>query len=219
MRSRWPVIAALILTACQSGTSDRRARAAPAAGSAARADEGAAERAAPGAPAPSGGLDLGTGVAPGATAASCAPVTPFQRAGTATVMVHGDGIDVPMTRGPAVCGALHTSATRRFTPGDGTLYRACLPDGSSFAISADIELPGGKVDPTFKYEAYKKTGPLLEYTRPGVGTYNQRDPIGDGDVLTLGYEHESADATIVLAWPSKPDRQLMVTAQFTCPPP
>lgn len=165
---------------------------------------------------PAPAVDPGTGM--GATGATCVPVAPHQRPGKATVTVTGDGVDQRMTDGPAVCGALHTVATRRFAVGDGTLYRACLPDGSSLAISADVALVG-KVDPTFVYADYKKTGPLIEYTRPGVGTYNQRDPIGDGDALTITPERDGATTTITLVWPSKADRQVAVTATFACDPP
>lgn len=172
--------------------------------------------AAPAAP-PSGAADPGTGLAPGATAASCTPAAPHQRPGTATVTVVGDGVELRMTDGPAVCGALHLVETKRFQIGDGTLFRACLPDGSSFAVSADVALTGN-VDPRFKYENYKKTGPLLEYTRPGVGTYNQREE-PDGDKLFIEYDRSAATVTTTVQWPSKADRTIAVTARFTCAPP
>lgn len=210
---RIPVLA-LVATcawvACKSDDQPRRAVGAPPPPSA------------PATPPPAA-VDPGTGLAAGAgsavgTRATCIPVSPHQRPGKATITVVGDGVEQRMTDGPAVCGALHTVATKRFAIGDGTLYRACLPDGSSFAISADVAL-AGKVDPTFVYADYKKTGPLLEYTRPGVGTYNQRDPIGDGDALTITPERDGATATITLVWPSKADRQVAVTATFVCDPP
>lgn len=208
MRTAIGLTCALALLACKSDDKPR-----PAVG------RGAAPTpAAPTPAAPAAAIDPGTGMAAGATAASCIPAAPHQRPGKATVTIAGDGVDQAMTAGPAVCGALHTVATRRFAVGDGTLYRACLPDGSSFAISSDVALTG-HVDPTFKYENYKKTGPLLEYTRPGVGTYNQRDPIGETDKLFIEYDGSAATATIVLQWPSKADRQLTVTAAFTCDPP
>jgi hypothetical protein len=194
---------ALALAACKSDDKPRAA-----------IDRGPAAAA----PAPTAAIDPGTGMAAGATAASCVPAAPHQRPGKATITIAGDGIDQAMTAGPAVCGALHTVATKRFAVGDGTLYRACLPDGSSFAISSDVALTG-HVDPTFKYENYKKTGPLLEYTRPDVGTYNQRDPVGEGDKLFIEYDGSAATTTVVLQWPSKPDRQLTVTATVTCDPP
>lgn len=200
------VIATSAFVACSSDPPKRRAASAPPPPSA------------PVVAPPTAAVDPGTGVANGGGAATCVPVSPHQRPGKATISVTGDGIDQRMTDGPAVCGALHTVATKRFAIGDGTLYRACLPDGSSFAISADVAL-AGKVDPTFVYADYKKTGPLLEYTRPGVGTYNQRDPIGDGDALTITPERDGATTTITLVWPSKADRQVAVTATFVCDPP
>ena len=203
MRTAIGLTCALALVACKSDDK-------PGAG----VGRGAAPRPAP----PAAAVDPGTGMAAGATAASCIPVAPHQRPGKATVTITGDGVDQAVTAGPAVCGALHTVATKRFAVGDGTLYRACLADGSSFAISSDVALTGN-VDPTFKYENYKKTGPLLEYTRPGVGTYNQRDPIGDGDKLFIEHDGSAATTTVVLQWPSKPDRQLTVTAKVSCDPP
>lgn len=167
--------------------------------------------------APTAAADPGTGMAPGGAAASCTPAAPHQRPGTATISVEGDGVTLAMTDGPAVCGALHLTETRRFQIGDGTLYRACLPDGSSFAISSDVALTGN-VDPRFKYENYKKTGPLLEYTRPGVGTYNQRDE-PDGDKLFIEYDRSAATVTTIVQWPSKPDRRVTVSASFRCDPP
>jgi hypothetical protein len=169
-------------------------------------------------PATSPTMDPGTGLAAGASAASCTPAAPFQRPGTASVTVLGDGIDLAVTDAPAMCGALHTTASKRFAVGDGTLFRACLPDGSSFAISSDVAL-AGNVNPRFVYENYKKTGPLLEYSRPGIGTYNQRDEPTDNDKLFIAFDRSAATAAIVVAWPSKTARQVTVTASFVCDPP
>src|SRR5690348_5077186 len=53
-----------------------------------------------------------------AAVAGCTPVEPHQRSGKATVSVVGDGLDVHDVVAPAICGALHTEATRRFAVGD-----------------------------------------------------------------------------------------------------
>ncbi len=116
---------------------------------------------------------------------------------------------------PALCGAFHTTATNRFAVGDGTLFRACFPDGSTLSISADVLLIG-KLRPLFVYADYKKTGPLVEYAVPGKGTYNQRDEPTDTDTLMIEYDWSKVSLSIGLPWPSKRDRVVQVTATWDC---
>jgi hypothetical protein len=145
---------------------------------------------------------------------ACAPVAPHQRAAKATVQLTGD-VNQPTVELPAICGALHTAATNRFKVGDGTLFRACLPDGSTLSISADVLLVG-KPRPVFVYADYKKTGPLVELARPGVGTYNQRDEPTDADKLDIAFDWSRVTLDIDLPWPSKKDRVVHATATWDC---
>ena len=54
----------------------------------------------------------------------------------------------------------------------------------------------GKVKPIFTYADYKKTGPLVELNRVGVGTYNQRDEPGDTDVLDIAFDWSKVTLSI-----------------------
>ncbi|MEZ4362331.1 MAG: hypothetical protein R3B48_19235 [Kofleriaceae bacterium] len=138
-----------------------------------------------------------------------------QRAGTATIALRGDGLDERHERVPALCGGLHTEATKRFAVGDGTLFRACLPGGARVQISADVAL-SGPVSTEFTYENYKKTGPLIELYRPDAGTYNQRDVPTAEDKLTIAFDWSTVELAVAVQWPSKPERLVQVTAQFDC---
>ncbi len=167
----------------------------------------------------------GTATAPTAPAApvaampasvpGCMPVAPHQRAGRATLTIVGDGLDVHDVVAPAICGALHLEATRRFAVGDGTQFKACLPDGNAFSITADVVLTGPQ-QVTFKYEDYKKKTALLELAVAGKGTYNQRDEPTDADKLTIAYDWHTAEAHVDVVWPSKKDRVVRVDAVFDC---
>ncbi len=150
-----------------------------------------------------------------ASVPGCMPVEPHQRAGRATVTIVGDGLDVHDVVAPALCGALHLEATRRFAVGDGTQFKACLPDGNAFSITADVVLTGPQ-QVTFKYEDYKKKTALLELAVAGKGTYNQRDEPTDADKLTIAYDWHTAEAHVDVVWPSKKDRVVRVDAVFDC---
>lgn len=150
-----------------------------------------------------------------APVAGCMPVAPHQRAGRATLTIVGDGLDVHDVVAPAICGALHLEATRRFAVGDGTQFKACLPDGNAFSITADVVLTGPQ-QVTFKYEDYKKKTALLELAVAGKGTYNQRDEPTDADKLTIAYDWHTAEAHVDVVWPSKKDRVVRVDAVFDC---
>ena len=150
-----------------------------------------------------------------ASVEGCVPILPHQHAGQATLTVVGDGQDVRDLIVPAVCGALHTEATRRFAVGDGTLFKACLPGGVAFSISADVALTGPQ-SVTFVYEDYKKKTALLELAVAGKGTYNQRDEPTDADSLTIAYDWHTAEAHVDVEWPSKKDRVVRVDAAFDC---
>ncbi len=150
-----------------------------------------------------------------ASVEGCVPVEPSQHAGKATLTVVGDGQDVHDLVVPAVCGALHTEATRRFAVGDGTLFKACLPGGVAFSITADVALTGPQ-SVTFVYDDYKKKTALLELAVAGKGTYNQRDEPTDADSLTIAYDWHTALAHVDVVWPSKKDRVVRVDAAFDC---
>jgi hypothetical protein len=145
---------------------------------------------------------------------ACNPVEPQQRAATAHVLLTGDVSQAPVDM-PAICGALHTTKTNRFEVGDVTLFRACFPDGSTLSISADVVL-AGKVKPQFVHKDYKKTGPLVELNRAGVGTYNQRDEPTDADTLDIAFDWSKVSLSIDLPWPSKLDRVVHVEATWDC---
>ena len=151
----------------------------------------------------------------GGAGSECAPFEPHQRAALATVSVVGDGLDVRDVVAPALCGALHTEATRRFAVGDGTLFKACLPDGLVVSISADVALTGPQ-RVTFEYADYMKKTALIELKREGQGTYNQRDAPTAKDSLTIAYDWHSAEAHVDLVWPSKQDRVVRIDAVFDC---
>ncbi|HUQ05253.1 MAG TPA: hypothetical protein VM261_22270 [Kofleriaceae bacterium] len=144
----------------------------------------------------------------------CNPVEPQQRAATAQVQLSGDVTNAPVDL-PAICGAFHTVKTNRFEVGDGTLFRACFPDGSTLSISSDVVI-AGKVKPLFVVKDYKKTGPLVELNRAGVGTYNQRDEPTDADQLDIAFDWSKVMLSIDLPWPSKLDRVVHVEATFDC---
>jgi hypothetical protein len=193
---------------------------APVAGNAAGAGSAAVAGNAAGAgsaPVAGGAAQAGAGSAAPmpASVAGCTPIEPHQRAGRATITVVGDGLEVRDVIAPAICGAFHTEATKRFAVGDGTLFKACLPDGLTFSISSDVVLTG-KQTVTFTYEDYKKKTALLEVSRVGVGTYNQRDEPTDKDQLFIGYDWHEANAHVDLVWPSNKDRVLRVDAVFDC---
>lgn len=145
---------------------------------------------------------------------ACQPVEPHQRGANAVVTLTGE-VTQSEARVPALCGAFHTAATNRFAVGDGTLFRACLPDGNMLTISSDVLLVG-KVKPLFVYKDYKKTGPLVELNRAGVGTYNQRDEPADTDTLDIAFDWSKVTLSIDLVWPSKTDRVVHVTATWDC---
>ncbi|MBP6835992.1 MAG: hypothetical protein KBG28_06110 [Kofleriaceae bacterium] len=170
-------------------------------------------------------LAAGTWASKGCTPAAVAG----QRVGRATVELRGDGVDVS-AEVPALCGGLHEKATNRFAVGDGTLVRACLPDGSILQISADVAL-SGPVGTTYRYENYRAVGPLIELYRAGVGTYNQRDdgPVRPGETviddpaLTLGAGLADATLRVSLQWPGHkpvgPRRIVNARATWACPLP
>lgn len=160
------------------------------------------------------GSGSGSGSNAGPVPPACTPVEPQQRAAHATVELSGDVVQSAVTV-PAICGAFHTAATKRFAVGDGTLFRACLADGSTLSISADVLLVG-KVKPLFTYADYKKTGPLVELNRPGVGTYNQRSEPSDADTLDIAFDWSKVTLSIDLPWPSKLDRVVHAVANFDC---
>lgn len=140
-----------------------------------------------------------------------------QRAGYADLQLEGEGLGEKHTNIPALCGALHTAATRRFAVGDGTLFRACIPGGARFQISADVVL-SGPVSPTFVHDGSKKTGPLIELYRPELGTYNQRDVPGENDKLMIAFDWSTVETEVDVVWPSKKDRVIRVSASFRCGP-
>ena len=150
-----------------------------------------------------------------APVAGCTPVAPHQHPGKATITAVGDGVEVRGLVAPAICGALHLEATRRFAVGDGTLFKACLPDGNTFSISADVPLTGPQ-KLTFTYQDYKKTSALVELAVAGKGTYNQRDEPTEQDALTIAYDWSTAEAHVDVVWPSKKDRVVRVDAVFDC---
>lgn len=150
-----------------------------------------------------------------APVAGCTPVAPHQRSGKATITARGDGVDVANVVAPAICGALHTEATRRFAVGDGTLFKACLPTGEAFSISADVALTGPQ-KLTFTYEDYRKKSALVELSVAGKGTYNQKDEPTDADTLTIASDRATAEAHVDVVWPSKKDRVVHVDAVFDC---
>jgi hypothetical protein len=157
----------------------------------------------------------GSAAAMPASVAGCTPVAPHQRAGKATITAVGDGVDVRDVVAPAICGALHIEATRRFAVGDGTQFKACLPGGQTFSISADVALTGPQ-KLTFTYEDYKKKSALVELAVAGKGTYNQRDEPTERDTLTIAYDWATAEAHVDVVWPSKRDRVVRVDALFDC---
>jgi hypothetical protein len=140
-----------------------------------------------------------------------------QRVGFADVTLEGDGVKEQHTHVAALCGVFYTAATatKRFAAGDGTLFRACLPEGGRLQISSDVAL-SGPVSTEFTYENYKKTGALIELYRPSVGTYNQRDVPGEDDKLTIAFDWSTVDTGVSVQWPSKKDRLIRVTAHFDC---
>jgi hypothetical protein len=138
--------------------------------------------------------------------------------GKATVTAKGDGIEVS-SEAPAICGGYHQVATKRFAVGDGTLFRACLADGSVLQISSDVRLIG-RVNPQFEYMNLKRTGPLIEWFKPNVGAYNQRDVIDEKDTLVIDPSWKIVDLAITLHWPAQKkgelERLVEVTAHFDC---
>lgn len=138
-----------------------------------------------------------------------------QRAGYADIQLEGDGLGEKHTNLPALCGALHTAATKRFAVGDGTLFRACIPGGARFQISADVAL-SGPVSTEFVHDGSKKTGPLIELYRPELGTYNQRDVPGENDKLVIAFDWSTVETEVDVVWPSKKDRVVRVSATFRC---
>lgn len=138
-----------------------------------------------------------------------------QRAGYAKLTLDGDGLGEMHDNIPALCGALHTAATKRFAVGDGTLFRVCIPGGGRFQISSDVVL-SGPLSTEFTYENYKKTGPLIELYRPEVGTYNQRDTPAEHDKLDVAFDWSTVAAELDLVWPSKKDRVVHVKAHIDC---
>lgn len=151
-----------------------------------------------------------------------------QRTGKATVTLRGDGVDFT-GEVPAMCGGLHVEATKRFAVGDGTLFRACLSDGSVMQVSADVPLTG-TVNTEFRYENYKNVGPLIEFFRHDVGTYNQREgnaeqrageTIEEHPSLVIDGERTTADLKISLQWPAYkkvgPNRIINANVHWECP--
>ncbi|HPH67325.1 MAG TPA: hypothetical protein PLF40_16330 [Kofleriaceae bacterium] len=151
-----------------------------------------------------------------------------QRIGKANVTLHGDGVDFTGDV-PALCGGLHSEATKRFAVGDGTLFRACLNDGSVVQVSADVPLTG-TVNTEFRYENYKNVGPLIEFFRHDVGTYNQREANAEqraGETieaqpsLVIDGERTTADLRISLQWPAYkkvgPNRIINANVHWECP--
>lgn len=150
--------------------------------------------------------------------AACEPSTApaaKQRAGYADLTLEGDGLGEKHTNLPALCGALHTEATKRFAVGDGTLFRVCIPGGARFQISADVVL-SGPVSTEFVHDGTKKTGPLIELYRPDLGTYNQRDVPGESDKLVIAFDWSTVETEVDVVWPSKKDRAIRVAATFRC---
>jgi hypothetical protein len=160
---------------------------------------------------------------------TCTPdAAASQRVGKATVTLHGDGVDFTGDV-PAMCGGLHVEATKRFAVGDGTLFRACLSDGSVVQVSADVPLTG-TVNTEFRYENYKNVGPLIEYFRHDVGTYNQREAnaavrpgetVEEHPSLVIDGERTTADLKISLQWPAYkqvgPERIINANVHWECP--
>lgn len=202
------LVLALVIAGCK-GTSDDTSKRAAAGGP--------ATPNAPAAPsAPSVPTTAGSGAAAmPASVAGCTPTAPHQHAGKATISTVGDGLDVHDAVVPAICGAFHLEATRRFAVGDGTLFKACLPDGNTFSIAADVALTGPQ-KLTFTYEDYKKTSALVELAVAGKGTYNQRDEPTEQDSLVIAYDWHDAVAHVDVVWPSKKDRVVRVDAVFDC---
>lgn len=214
------VLAALVGPGCKGKDAPARRAADPAATPPGAGPNGAGPNGAvPGGAVPGGaGPVATTPSAPAPTptpVAGCEPVAPHQRAGKATLTLVGDGLEVRAATAVAVCGAFHTEATRRFAVGDGTLFKACLPDGFTVSIAADVVLTG-KQSLVFTYEDYKKKTALIELARPGVGTYAQKDEPGETDNLTIAYDWAGAEAHVDLVWPSKKDRVVRVDAVFDC---
>jgi hypothetical protein len=153
---------------------------------------------------------------------NCTTASPAagQRIGKATVTAKGDGVDVS-GEVPALCGGYHLTATKRFAIGDGTLFRACLKDGSLLQISSDVRL-SGRVSPQFEYMNFKRTGPLIEWFKPNVGAYNQRDVIDEKDTLSIDPSWNTVDLAITLHWPAlkkgELERLIVVNAHFECGP-
>lgn len=152
------------------------------------------------------------------SAAECEPSkapAAKQHAGLAEVTLDGDGLGEKHVNIPALCGGLHTEATKRFAIGDGTLFRVCIPGGARLQISSDVVL-SGPMSTEFRYADYKKTGPLIELYRPDIGTYNQRDVPGERDKLEIAFDWSKVEAELDVVWPSKTDRAVHVTAHIDC---
>jgi hypothetical protein len=150
-----------------------------------------------------------------------------QRVGKASVSLHGDGVDISSDV-QAICGGLYTEATHRFAVADGTLFRACFDDGSVMQVSADVQL-AGTVNTEFRYENYKNVGPLIEFFRHDVGTYNQREgsqaarageTIEEHPTLQIDQDWKTVDLKISLQWPAYkqvgPQRIINATVHWDC---
>lgn len=143
-----------------------------------------------------------------------------RKVGTASVTIEGDGT-VFHGDTPAVCGGLHTKASNRFAVGDGSLFRACLPNGSIVEISADVQLTGNR-PPVFRYENFRRTGPLIEFFAKNIGVYNQLDPIAKTDTLSISDDWSEINLHATLHWPAltKGDKERLVevSVAWRCPP-
>jgi hypothetical protein len=151
---------------------------------------------------------------PGAPAPKCDPVAPHQVAGKASVKLEGEGLAVAVDGAPAVCGASRLVESKRFKPGDGTLFKVCLPEGT-LSISSDVALAGA-VPLRFVHDGERQTGPLVDFRFPDGRTYSQRHEPRDDEQLAIGADRRTATLRADVVWPTRADRKIHVDAAFDC---